>query len=473
MNYFIKPSMEFATNSPKQESTAVDVDSFAGENYDDWIALLSGQSPPHHRSDGGPHNPDWVAMKEKQSHWLPEVIQHYIYGGPQVTSSINGNNGSATNTDDHAKKMANVKKEIAKAVVKEEHKMAARKAINPRRNKSQVQQPPRNQGLSDSVVSVAAAYSRRSTTRAPKITREGDNTRIVHKELISNVVGSGTWTPNGAFNTAISCNPGMSGFFPWLAGEANGFEKYRFNKLVFRYKPRCGSSTPGSVALIPDYDAADPAPVSEIAASSYCGVEEDVPWKEIVLEMDMRRSSEKFIRFGPLLANLDIKTYDLANVFVGTTDGTGVSWGKLWAEYDVTLINPQQNLAIAGVGIVDNGGITSATAPLGASPTVINGSNIVSVSPGISTVSLTNLIVGAEYMATAEVDGTAITSFSWGITSLSPVTLSNSLNGTSTVVLNRSTYTATATSATIRPIVAATTVTNCIITFGLIPIGLF
>jgi hypothetical protein len=99
------------------------------------------------------------------------------------------------------------------------------------------------------------------------------------------------------------------------------------------------------VQLIPDYDAADAAPISEQIASAYEDVREDVPWKDIECVLDPRAmhpdGPRKFIRTSPLAANLDIKTYDVGQLFIGTTDGTAVNWGKLWVDYDVTLSTPQ------------------------------------------------------------------------------------------------------------------------------------
>jgi len=189
--------------------------------------------------------------------------------------------------------------------------------------------------------SVASAYSTGQETTAPIIRATRDSSRIIHRELVASIVGSA----NFAVPFEFAMNPGISASFPWLATQAQAWETYRFNKLEFKYFTRTGSTTPGSILLVPDYDAADAAPVSEQVASSYEDVTEDVPWKDQCCTL--RPSSlhsigpKKFVRTGPLAANLDIKTYDAGNLFVATTDGTAVSWGKLWVEYDVTLYTPQ------------------------------------------------------------------------------------------------------------------------------------
>jgi hypothetical protein len=132
--------------------------------------------------------------------------------------------------------------------------------------------------------------------------------------------------------------------------------------------------------LVPDYDASDAPPVTEQIASSYEDVAEDAPWKDIV--SDLRPDAlhaigpTKFIRTGPLQPNLDIKTYDAGNLFLCTIDGTAVSWGKLWVEYDVTLMTPQLNpagfTATEAMHIVGN--TPTSAAILGAAPVIQAGS---------------------------------------------------------------------------------------------------
>jgi len=212
--------------------------------------------------------------------------------------------------------------------------------------------PPRGQ------VGVAAAYATGQSTRAPLVQASRDQARIVHRELIGSMTGSGAF----AVAQTIPLNPGLPAFAPWLASQAQGWERYRFNKLRFCYYTRTGSNVPGSMMLVPDYDAADAAPASEQIASSYEDVEEDAPWKDIccVLRAEALHAlgPSKFIRTAPLAANLDIKTYDAGNLFACTVDGTAVSWGKLWVEYDVTLITPQ--LGASGLSSLSSQHVTSA-----------------------------------------------------------------------------------------------------------------
>jgi len=98
--------------------------------------------------------------------------------------------------------------------------------------------------------------------------------------------------------------------------------------------------------MIPDYDAADPPPLSEQIACSYADVVECSPWKDSYCELEPSRlngsTKRHFVRSFPLAPNLDIKTYDSGSLFVGTVDGAGATpWGKLFVSYDVELYIPQ------------------------------------------------------------------------------------------------------------------------------------
>lgn len=189
--------------------------------------------------------------------------------------------------------------------------------------------------------SAAVSYATGQSTSAPKVVANRDSARIVHRELVMKVAGTAAFTIAGS----LALNPGMASTFPWLSTQAGSWETYRFNKLRFCYYTRTATSSPGSVQLVPDYDAADAAPSSEFIAASYEDVQEDAPWKDIVCELRpdamFPMGPKKFIRSSAIAANQDIKTYDAGNLFITTTDGSATNWGLVWVEYDVTLFTPQ------------------------------------------------------------------------------------------------------------------------------------
>jgi len=219
--------------------------------------------------------------------------------------------------------------------------------------------------------SVAAAYATGQISKAPAITMSRETCRVRHRELIFSITGSTPFTVQQSF----ALNPGLAATFPWLSTMAQSWEKYRFRMLRFCVYTRTGSNVPGSLMLVPDYNAADPPPTSEQMASSYEDVAEDAPWKDIVCSLSSKAMSVRehlFTRTGPLGSNLDIKTYDVGNLHVCTIDGTAVNWGKLWVEYDVDFFVPQlpSNPFVAPLpsgNALSNGGETAAN-PFGTSP---------------------------------------------------------------------------------------------------------
>jgi hypothetical protein len=260
---------------------------------------------------------------------------------------------------------------------------------------------------------VGAAYSTSQHSSKPVIRNSsGDSVRIIHRELLGNIIGS----TNFAVYKTLNVNPGLSASFPWLSTQAVGWEKYKFHKLKFCLYTRTGTNVPGSQMIIPDYDAADAAPSSEIIASAYHGVAEDAPWKDLCSTLDVARlNRELFIRTGALPAGQDIKLSDIANVYFCTIDGTAVNWSKLWVEYDVSLINQQlpsggSALTSTFAGSATTGGLTAA-APFGTAP-VQMGQIGIALGATNATIALSGLTIGTEYAVSSFSTGTVISAYS-------------------------------------------------------------
>jgi hypothetical protein len=266
---------------------------------------------------------------------------------------------------------------------------------------------------------VAAAYSTGIHQGDPMITRGPNFVRIVHKELIANITGSQNFTIAGTY----PLNPGMTTFLRWLPTQAVGWETYRWNKLEFHSFTRTGSNVPGSLAMIPDYDAEDGAPTDEFSASSYKDLVEDAPWKDICCKLPSSRlhpmGKELFLRYGPVTGT-DIKTYDAGNLFITTIDGTAVSWSKLWAYYDVTLFTPQ--LPPGGVVALSNelhiSGTTPTTGNSFPNQTIGSGSNT-----GIASVPITGNVItfnaAGRYLVVLYMTATTSVTFTSGTVSAS------------------------------------------------------
>jgi len=176
----------------------------------------------------------------------------------------------------------------------------------------------------------------------------GHNSVLVkHKELLANAVGQISFS-----SQFFSMQPGLATTFPWLSRMALLYEKYKVKKLSVRYITRATTSYPGSYQMAFDYDPLDGLPNGEAAFSSYSGLVETPPWRDVVLHMDPKMCNrEYYIRSSPLVAgSADLKTYDVANLIVASVDGTsGAQWGKIWLEYEIELINPQASIFIPTV----------------------------------------------------------------------------------------------------------------------------
>jgi len=316
-------------------------------------------------------------------------------------------------------------------------------------------QPPRKRQKRQE--SAAVAYATGQTGKGATVQASRDMCRVTHREFIGNVTGSTAF----AIAAQFSLNPGLVASFPWLSGIAQNWETYRFRRLRLCFYTRTGTNVPGSVIMAHDPDASDAAPATEQVMTTYESVEEDAPWKDICLEM--RPSSlhdlgpRKFVRTGALAANQDIKLYDSGNVFIGTVDGTAVSWGKLWFEYDIELYTPQ--LPPAGIPPLA-GTLYSAAGTGGTTAALLGTAAVAAGSVGLSVVNnvvtMTNLVVGAEYQSVLNVGGATVTgaltqTFSAGAT-VKTLIISNGGNAggfAASTASSVSTFTATAATATI------------------------
>jgi hypothetical protein len=250
----------------------------------------------------------------------------------------------------------------------------------------------------DRISSVASAYSRGFSSQKPQFNVTNDGIRIRKRELLASITGSSGF----AIALQYSLNPGLFASFPWLASQAAGWEQYKFHKLKYIYYTRTGTSTPGSMILVPDYDAADPAPTNEIQAMDYKDAKEEAPWVvEFCCDLNPaamhQAGGRKFIR-NVAVANTDIKTYDVGNMYAITTDGTAVNWGKLFVEYDVEFFVSQQAVANPNVAV----GVSAASSTTSALAGMVytNSPGGLALSGTANTLTMTGLTPGQEYLIT-------------------------------------------------------------------------
>jgi len=140
--------------------------------------------------------------------------------------------------------------------------------------------------------------------------------------------------------------------FPWLSQVAQRYETYKFRKLQFEYHTRAATSQVGTVGLVFDFDAEDPAPASQMEALSYHDKCADSPWKDQCALLDLAQGDRlpiRYTRAGTPGGNYDIKTYDVGNLHV-FVDGVAASTnlGLLEVKYVVDLYTPQIQNPVGG-----------------------------------------------------------------------------------------------------------------------------
>jgi len=190
-------------------------------------------------------------------------------------------------------------------------------------------------------ISVPVAIGTRVTARKARIQSGPRSTIVTHRELLQgSVAGSTTFTTQYTF----PLNPGMASSFPWLSTQAQQFEMYRFRKLCFEWVPIAPTSTQGDIAFIPDYDASNAPPTTEVQAYDHVNSVIDAVWRPFSISLDPVAlhglGPRRFVRASAVPG--DIKTFDCGNLYVCTNNETGTSAvGKVFVSYEVELFTPQ------------------------------------------------------------------------------------------------------------------------------------
>ncbi len=140
-------------------------------------------------------------------------------------------------------------------------------------------------------------------------------------------------------------NPGLANSFPWLAGHAALYDRYRFKKLRFRWVPIVSATTSGNIVLAFDHDPYDGLPQSSASMCSLSYYSTGSIWEEIILDIPCD-NTWRFVRSGPVGG--DVKTYDLGALYLSSegVSVTGVA-GYIQADYEIEFIN--KNIT-SGVG---------------------------------------------------------------------------------------------------------------------------
>lgn len=219
--------------------------------------------------------------------------------------------------------------------------------------------PIKNNNGSTRAAPVSIATKRTSSSPVMKTTPSG--VMITHRSYLQPITNWGTFRAD-----PIPCNPGLAGSFPWLAKLARRYEQYRFVKLKYEFRSVVASSQSGIVMLSFDFDAADAGPTSKADQAQTVPNTETNVWmnNELAVRTD---STWRFVRAGTLLPNLDVKTYDLGNMWFSSNYGNNAVGGELYVEYAVEFRRPTDGPESCGTLSTNT---TSFTAPFTGNTTI-------------------------------------------------------------------------------------------------------
>ena len=250
----------------------------------------------------------------------------------------------------------------------------------------------------DAVRAAPVALATRRTGTAARVKTTSTGVTVTHRSFLQPVNNSLNYTV-----LAIPCNPGLAGSFPWLAKLARRYEQYRFKKLRYEFRSVAASSTSGVVMMSFDYDPADAAPTTKSEQAQTVPNTETNVWmnNDLTIPVD---SEWKYVRAGTLGANLDIKTYDMGNLWLSSSYGNNVTGGELYVEYSVEFRRPTDGPEVCGTFSTTTTLIIQPVSSLG---NVTTGTAFPFVRKDDNTFTV---VAGGEYIITLRAIGTVMTS---------------------------------------------------------------
>lgn len=302
----------------------------------------------------------------------------------------------------------------------------------------------------------------------PIVTATSDGCIVEHTERIATINGSVAFTV-----TTIPCQPGLVTSNPWLANIANRYESYKPVSIEYNYKNKCSSAFLGDVTLAFDFDAADPAPGSTLVMESYACSKNTSPWLDVrmpLTQKNMKKEKEWYTRSQALAANLDIKTYDLGNLYIATEGQAAATLvGYVYKTYKYHFLTPQLNFSDVVVGgLVTGGGTQTGANPFGSVPVVDTQSIGISVDTG----SVITLAYPGTYTSAVTIVGTVLSAPAANLsTGGTFISTTNVINSAATSSLQNLIFVTTVPNVTLTYSLTATTVTAATYRVGVAPLG--
>jgi hypothetical protein len=333
---------------------------------------------------------------------------------------------------------------------KSNSKMSDKKQKTRNQGQRPGQQRSAKQGGRASVQRAPVAIGNRTFQSKPRYVSKGDSLIVSHSEYIGDITGS---TSTFKVASTVSMNPGLSGSFPWLNQIASRYESYKFRKVHFRFVTERPTTESGYIALVPDFDPTDSAPVDKQTAFQYQSAAKCAPWEnltQICPLQDLHKRQSYFVRQGALLSNETLGLYDTGNLFVCVGGNSGiVNLGELWCDYEVEFMTPQldSNYGASDSGIIVGGGSTTAAVVFGTTSTQKFGRNTLwSLDPttgtltflqnyqGLFAISLGGTVISALSLTGTAADSGATTSINSAATLLVATFVISALAGQTLII---------------------------------------
>jgi len=136
--------------------------------------------------------------------------------------------------------------------------------------------------------------------------------------------------------------------FPWMSRIAQGYEKFRFNKLRFELISSNPTSTAGRVYMSVDPDYDDPLPATKSQLCGYITSVDAPVWDTVSLTVPMARLNSdmpwRFCSSSSRNGPGEPRTAYAGFLVIGVdTPSINLTW-DLWVDYEVELMEPTSEL---------------------------------------------------------------------------------------------------------------------------------
>lgn len=230
----------------------------------------------------------------------------------------------------------------------------------------------------------------------------GDGHIITHREFLTDITGSTTFTLS-----EYDIQPGNFNTFPWLSALTVNYEQYELMGLIFEFKSTSAYSVSstntalGTVIMATNYDTYDSNFTSKQQMEAYEFSTSCPPYESMIHPVEcaprLNVLSNMYLRSGAAPSGADQRFYDMGKFQIATTGmQSGVTTiGELWVSYMIRLLKPKLptplGAGLQGTHLVEGATATaSATNAFGSTGGVQRSGSLLNLLATKSTITLPN-----------------------------------------------------------------------------------